>query len=162
MVKNKLDKNWRVVNLLKLFCVLIILGIIVYSFPIVWESLGFGTDTPIFNISPKIWMFVFSLVALIVVLYIIWIFLFYKSFWYSLDKEGIRIHKGIITISDMLIPYNKIRNVNVTRGLFQRFFNIGSITIELIGYTEADIVESDIPGIKNAEEIAKKLLKKIA
>lgn len=158
--KNKLDTNWRVVNLLKLLSVIVLLGILVFSFPIIAKMFNFS-DAPIFTLSKEIWFWVISILVLIVLLYIMWIYLFYNSFWYSLEKEGIKIHKGIFTMRDTLIPYSKVRNVNVTQGLFQRFLGVSTVTIELIGYTEADIIESEIPGIKNADEVVKKIMLRV-
>jgi membrane protein YdbS with pleckstrin-like domain len=158
---NKLDRNWRVNNLLKLFFVIILVGILVYVFPMIARMFNFS-NAPIFNISSQIWLWVISLVVLVIVLYIVWIFLFYNSFWYKLEKESIRIHKGIFTIRDTLIPYSKVRDIYVTSGPFQRLLKIGTVTIELVGYTEADIIESEIPGIKNPEEIANKIMKMVA
>lgn len=160
MKRNYLDKKWRMVNLLKLLIVVVILGGLAYLFPSLWAKLGFG-DTSIFNVSSQIWLWLLSLGVLLIILYVIWIYLFYRSFWYGVGRDGIRIQKGIFTVEDNLIPYNKVRNVRVTSGLFQRLFGISTVAIELIGYTESDIIESEISGIENGEDLAKKIIKKV-
>lgn len=157
----KIDKNWRVVNLLKVFIFVFFLAIFIYSAPYIWNAIGIGTDVPLFNIKQEIFLFLFSLITFFILLYIIWIYLFYRNFHYELAKDFVRIKKGILTKSEIMIPYSKIRDVKISQGILQRFFNISTLTIELISYNEADIVESEIPGIAKADKVAEKILLKV-
>lgn len=157
----QIDENWRVINLLKIFIFVFLLTVFIYSAPYIWSAIGIGTEVPIFNIKQEIWFFLFSLIAFIILLYILWTYLFYKNFYYELAKDFVRIRKGILTKSEIMMPYNKIRDIKISQGIIQRFFNVSTIKIELLNYTEADIVESEIPCIKNADKVAERILAKI-
>lgn len=156
----QIDKNWRVVNLLKVFIFVFFLTVFIYLAPYIWKFLGIGTDVPIFNIKQEIWFFLFSLIAFLILLYIIWMYLFYKNFYYELAKDFVKIKKGILTKNEIMIPYNKVRNVKISQGILQRFFNVSTIKIELISQGEMDIIESEIPCIANADKVVEKILSK--
>lgn len=95
----------------------------------------------------------------------------YNRWFYELTPEGLKIEKGIIWKRYSSIPYERIQNIDIRRGIFARYFDYSELNIQTAGYSGmptrgAGIYGSEgyIPAVdmKHAEEIRDFILKKIA
>ncbi|MEM7822869.1 MAG: PH domain-containing protein [Candidatus Aenigmatarchaeota archaeon] len=66
---------------------------------------------------------------------VIWINLSYNNYKFELRDEGIFIEKGVITKKYQTVPYSRIQNVDMYRGIFARIFGYTELMIETAGYS---------------------------
>jgi membrane protein YdbS with pleckstrin-like domain len=125
------------------------------------ESPGIG-----FTIS-----FLFIIIAVVVMVEII-VNMAYNRWFYEFTKDGLKIERGIIWKKYSNIPYERIQNVDVTRGIIARIFGFSTLNIQTAGYGGmmyrrgfGGMAQSEgyIPavGVKDAEKIRDFLMKKI-
>ncbi len=99
-------------------------------------------------------------VAYFVMLYLI-SDIVHNNFYFSIDENGFNKEHGIIHKQEVSIPYSRIQNVNITRGLIDRMLGLARISIETAGSNSIkarDIVgggktkaEGYLPGITLAQ-----------
>ncbi len=110
------------------------------------------------------------LIILIVVVAEIYARLAYNNWGYSFEKDQLKIEKGIIFKTYKSIPYERIQNVDVTRGILARMIGFSTLDIQTAGYSFAGRgayrggSEGHIPAvsIKDAEHIREWIIKRIS
>jgi len=91
----------------------------------------------------------------------------YNRFFYEFSENQLIIEKGIIWKRYSNIPYQRIQNIDITRGIIARFFGFSTILIQTAGYSGAHnnnfFAEGYIPAVSfdEAEKIRKFVIKKI-
>jgi len=96
----------------------------------------------------------------------------YSRYLYQISSDEIRIEKGIIWKKYVSIPYERVQNVDIHRGVFARMFGFSTVEIETAGSSGAIRYgrrnqryesEGHLPGvsIEGAEKIRDFVLKKI-
>ena len=109
--------------------------------------------------SINFWTIVLDLVWLIP--YMILIPSYVRSIEYSVKSESgetmpeVYVRKGIVTISRKHVPFRTITNIESKAGPFDRFFGIGSVSIETAGYSGSQTTgpEEKLEGIVFYEEV---------
>lgn len=84
-----------------------------------------------------------------------------RSIEYSVKSESgetmpeVYVRKGIVTISRKHVPFRTITNIESKAGPFDRFFGIGSVSIETAGYSGSQTTgpEEKLEGIVFYEEV---------
>ncbi len=89
------------------------------------------------------------------IIVIIWVLVIFRSLltWITnrfksieLTDHDITLKTGMVSVKRVIIPFERIANVNVHQSLFQRIVRIGSITIDsLSGTHQADIDIENLP-----------------
>ncbi len=117
-----------------------------------------------FNALNYFWIF---LIAYIIIAEI-FIHLSYLNWKFEFTKDSLKIEKGVIVKKYKSIPYERIQNVDITRGIFARIIGFSTLDIQTAGNSPygrngAGLSEGHIPAvtIKRAEEIREFLVKKI-
>lgn len=72
-------------------------------------------------------------VAFVIIIAEIYARLSYKNYLYEINNNEIKIEKGIIWKKYTSIPYEKVQNINVSRGIIARIFGFSTIDIETAG-----------------------------
>lgn len=111
-----------------------------------------------FSISYVIYIVILILNYLYNVAYI-------KNFHYKITENNITIKHGIFTKIEATIPYSRIQNINIVNGVFDRMFKLYTVKIETAGSSGVAASaqkgqirpEGYIPGLKNPENIEKKI-----
>ncbi|MBM4089915.1 MAG: hypothetical protein FJ276_10905 [Planctomycetes bacterium] len=96
----------------------------------------------------------------------------YDTTWYVVSDRSLRIRRGIWVIRETTITFENVQNVKVTQGPLQRWFGIGSVTVETAGggqvapgghgsHPGAGSHQGLIEGIDNAERIRDMVLTKL-
>ncbi|MBI4120908.1 MAG: PH domain-containing protein [Parcubacteria group bacterium] len=57
----------------------------------------------------------------------------YRFVWYELREEGFRKEHGIIWKTYVTIPYNRIQNVDIHRGIIARLLGLSDLEIQTAG-----------------------------
>jgi uncharacterized membrane protein YdbT with pleckstrin-like domain len=89
----------------------------------------------------------------------LWARLSYRCYRYELRDEGIRIERGVIWKKYVTIPYDRIQNVDIMRGLIARILGLSDLQVQTAGAITAGSYgaysEGRLPGL--APEIAEQL-----
>ena len=89
----------------------------------------------------------------------------YDRWFYELTPDSLKIERGIIWKRYSNIPYVKIQNVDINRGILARLFGFSTISIQTAGYSygqQRGFAEGNLPAlsIQEAEKIRDFLVKK--
>jgi len=96
----------------------------------------------------------------------------YKSCQYKIKPNSIMVKKGIFLVHEAEVPFERIQNVDIFRGVLHRMLGLSSIYIQTSGYSESTeavlekhpgfVSEADIDGISKveAERIRHEIMKK--
>jgi len=99
-------------------------------------------------------------------------YLYYNSYRYEIKNNSIMVRKGILSITESEVPFDKIQNVDIFRDILHRILGLSSIHIQTAGYSESTeavrekhpgmVSEASIDGIgkDEAERIKQLLIKK--
>lgn len=116
-------------------------------------------------------IFSYILIILIILLMLVEVYarLAYKFFKYEFTSDQLRIERGIIWKRYSNIPYQRIQNVDITRGIIARMFGFSSVNIQTAGYSmpangRGMHSEGYIPAVSidEAEKIREFVVKKIS
>lgn len=131
----------------------------------------FSTWSKLFVTSPA-FIIVFPLIILFLIILIGEIFVrwAYRNWKYEFTEDSLKIEKGIIVKRYKSIPYDRVQNVDVTRGILARIIGFSTIDIQTAGYSmyatqgRMGPSEGHLPAVskEHAEEIREFLVKKIA
>jgi len=82
-----------------------------------------------------------------------------------MTEDALRIEKGIIWKKYVSIPYERIQNVDILRGVFARLLGLSDLQVQTAGasgYSRYGFAEGRLPGlgISEAEEIRDELIKR--
>lgn len=98
----------------------------------------------------------------------IWVRLYYNSWFFEFTKESIRLERGVIWKRYSNVPYDRVQNVDIHRGILARLLGFSTIYIQTAGYSSYGRhglrkAEGYIPAVsvKSAEKIRNHLMKKI-
>jgi len=107
-------------------------------------------------------------ILLIIVIGEIYARMAYNRWFYEFTDNQLRKEKGIIWKKYSNIPYERIQNVDITRGIIARIFGFSTVNIQTAGFSYSPRgglgSEGYIPavGIQEAENIREFLMKKIS
>ncbi len=105
-----------------------------------------------------------SLIYLLVILIIgeIYSRMAYNRWFYELKEDSLRLERGIIWKKYSNVPYERIQNVDIHRGIIARIFGFSSIMIQTAGFSNQPHAEGTLPavGIGEAEKIREFVMKK--
>lgn len=99
-------------------------------------------------------------------------YLYYNYYRYQIGENSIRVKKGVFSLHEAEVPYDRIQNIDIFRGILHRILGLSSIYIQTAGYSETTestlerhpgfVSEASIDGItkQEAERIRQELLNK--
>lgn len=103
-------------------------------------------------------------VALVITIVEVMVPLSYKNFLYEITDGELRIEKGVITKTYKSIPFSRIQNVEIVRGILARFFGFSAVKIHTAGYSgpQNNAAEGVLPAVsvEEAERLRSILMKK--
>ena len=79
----------------------------------------------------------------------------YETLRYRFDKEGVKVSWGLLWRREIVLTYTRIQDIHLSRGLFERWLNLGTIYIQtaagsasaemaVVGLTEYDMVRDHL------------------
>lgn len=69
----------------------------------------------------------------------------YHTLTYRFDEEGIHMAWGILFRHEINLTYRRIQDINVTRGILQRWLGLANVTIQTASASSAAMVIEGIP-----------------
>jgi len=109
-------------------------------------------------------------VILIIILGEIYTRMTYNRWFYEFTPTGLKIEKGIIWKTYKNIPYQRIQNIDINRGIIARICGFSTVDLQTAGYAYSghrggrSRSEGHIPAVdmKTAEEIREYVMSKIS
>ena len=154
----KPDKKYQTAQLLILSVLssLIIIGAVVLNIIIYLEA---GSDSDGIMV---IWLLCLGLISIMWIVSFPLIYLWIKNLSYFIHDDRITIQSGIITKKEQNIPYRSITDFVLTRGLFDRLLDIGTIKIQTAGQsTSATGYEGNLSGLLDYKPLHADLREKL-
>lgn len=139
-------------SLLRLFIVFIVLAL--------QSILFFSEIENETTVIAYIGLFLAVMVFLIVVLFI-WAKLSYRFYKYELTDDGFRKELGVIYKKYVTIPYDRIQNVDIYRGILARILGLSDLNIQTAGSSaQVSRGEGRLPGLscEDAEKLRDELI----
>ncbi len=81
-------------------------------------------------------------------------FLYFKQFYMHIEEDVVTVKQGIITSKVSVIPFNKITEVSTQFTIVDRILGLGTVTLELMGAEQDDIVFAGVPADRIAAFVA--------
>lgn len=78
---------------------------------------------------------VIAAVVLYVIFCFIWAKLAYRFWRYELTENSLKIEKGVIIKKYISIPYDRIQNIDIYRGVLARILGLSDLQIQTAGYS---------------------------
>lgn len=110
-----------------------------------------------------------AIIAYIIICYI-WAKLTYRFWGYELTETALKIEKGVIWKKYVSIPYERIQNVDIFRGLLARMLGLSDLQVQTAGYSGGYhsrgrmgfMSEGRLPGLSPsvAEQLREELVRK--
>lgn len=107
-------------------------------------------------------------IVILLILDYIWAKLAYQFYRYQLTDDAVKIEKGVIWKKYISIPYERIQNVDIRRGILARLLGLSDLHIQTAGYSggywqwmvdpEGRLLGLDI---QTAEQLREELIKKV-
>jgi uncharacterized protein len=121
------------------------------------------------NYKIAIWFLGFM--AIFTILLFIWAKLSYRFYKYELTDDGFRKELGVIYKKYVTIPYDRIQNVDIYRGILARLLGLSDLNIQTAGasvqFSRYGAItggaEGRLPGLskEDAEKIRNELIQRI-
>ncbi len=92
----------------------------------------------------------------------IWAKLTYRFYRYELRKDSLQIECGVLRKVYTTIPFERIQNVDIQRGIWSRTLGLSWLIIQTAGLSGAGGSEGALPGLSKevAEQLRKELIAK--
>lgn len=127
-----------------------------------------GFNGEIIVISYIVWFLI--IIFILIVLNYIWAKLSYHFYLYELREDGFRKESGVITKKYVTIPYDRIQNVDIYRGILARLLGLSDLQIQTAG-ASAQVsrggvfgagAEGRLPGVSfaDAEQLRDELIRR--
>lgn len=101
--------------------------------------------------------------VLIVVVGEIYARMAYNRWFWEFNEEGLRLERGVIWKRYSNVPYERMQNIDLTRGILARMLGFSSLMIQTAGYSGHPQAEGYIPALEmnRAEQLREFVMKKI-
>ncbi|MCK4355174.1 PH domain-containing protein [Candidatus Parcubacteria bacterium] len=121
------------------------------------------------TITPFFWILKITLpFALYLVFCFVWAKLTYRFWLYDITEDAYKIEQGVIWKRYVSIPYERIQNVDIHRGVIARLLGLSELRIQTAGFGGAQgkwgsFSEGRLPGIskERAEQLREELISKV-
>jgi len=142
-----------IIELIVMLAIFFILAVVITGRPMAIISLLLS------NLSW--WLALIVIVVLGIVNYIV-ARVYYDRYLFEFAENAIKIEKGIIRKKYVSIPYERIQNVDIERGVLARILGLSDLQIQTAGYGGEFLTEGRLPGlsVENAENLREEIMKK--
>jgi len=91
------------------------------------------------NVFKDYGVYIYLGLALLVILQFVFSYLSYKKFRFSIQENAFHLDHGVIKLSHVEIPFERIQNINLQQNILQQVFNVVGFEIETAGEGTAEI-----------------------
>lgn len=149
-----------------IFLVPILIYIVSIFSNVIGTAVNEGVTTSLFDPATFV---IWALVTIVVILALsyFWATLSYNNYKYELREDGFRKEHGVIWKKYVTIPYERIQNVDIYRGLLARILGLSDLNIQTAGMSSVagsygGGAEGRLPGVSPqvAEQLRDELVKR--
>lgn len=152
--------SWRISNYLGSIFILIFLSAFIISMIAAFSENYIVTIVVIF----------IGLLIIEIIFTEVWIHMAYNRWFYEFSPESLKIEYGIIWKTYKNIPYERIQNIDIKRGIIARMLGFSLVSIQTAGYSGMRArgtgfsAEGTIPAVAvdEAEKIRNFVIQKIS
>ena len=153
--------QWRISSYVGSLFFVIFLGI--------W--VGFAISTFTENALQTIFLSALFILIILIIWTEIWIYLSYNRWFYEFTQDNLKIEYGVIWKTYKNVPYERVQNVDIHRGIIARVLGFSVVSIQTAGYSGGYSgrnvgygAEGTIPAVEinQAEKIRDFVIKKIS
>lgn len=136
-------------------------------FPALFSILGIKSITNLSGAITILLIYGLSFIFLIVIIAEIYARMAYNRWFYEFTDSNLKLERGIIWKRYSNVPYERVQNVDIHRGILARMLGFSSVMIQTAGYSGTGrgvSTEGHLPAvdIDSAEKIRDFLMKKIS
>lgn len=91
------------------------------------------------NLFEKYGVYIYAGLILLVILQFTFSYLSYKKFRFSIQEDAFHLDHGVIKLSHVEIPFERIQNINLQQSILQQVLNVVGFEIETAGEGTAEI-----------------------
>lgn len=128
---------------------LVFLGFLLLIFASIWAPILITESN--WSLSGPL----FLIIIILLILCFVWAKLAHHFYRYELTDIGFRKESGVIYKKYVTIPYDRIQNVDIYRGILARILGLSDLQIQTAGASGAVVSEGRLPGL--SREIAEQL-----
>ncbi|MEX0918661.1 MAG: PH domain-containing protein [Candidatus Paceibacterota bacterium] len=130
-----------------------------------WASMPFLAIASSLNIKISLAFVLISLFLLFCLFFVfcfLWAKLTYHFYRYELTEDGFRKELGVIWKTYVTIPYDRIQNVDIYRGIWDRILGLSTLNIQTAGASGRVTSEGRLPGLRHtvAEELRDEVIRR--
>lgn len=129
--------------------------VLILPFAIFFIMLLSEVPTPNPVLTSLSWIIFSAITITPFILIYLWSRLTYHYYRYQLTDLGFRKEHGVIWKRYVTIPYDRIQNVDILRGVLARMMGLSDLQIQTAGMSGAIGAEGRLPGL--SQEIAEQL-----
>ncbi|MFZ2299816.1 MAG: PH domain-containing protein [Candidatus Moraniibacteriota bacterium] len=96
-----------------------------------YADLGGGVENSAISFGFLNWLWI--LIPIIIIACYVWAKLTYHYYRYELTDTGFRKESGVIYKKYVTIPYDRIQNVDIYRGILARIFGLSDLQVQTAG-----------------------------
>jgi len=138
-----------------------------FIFPALFAVLGIKSITNLSGAIIVLLIYGLFFILSIIIIAEIYARMAYKRWFYEFTDSNLKLERGIIWKRYSNVPYERVQNVDIHRGILARMLGFSSIMIQTAGYSGAGrgaSTEGHLPAvdIDAAEKIRDFLMKKIS
>lgn len=137
---------------------------------IIWIGTAIGNNLSIERLLINLTVWVLIIIFVLLIFFWIWAKLAYHFYRYELTESGFRKELGVIWKKYVTIPYDRIQNVDIYRGVWARILGLSDLNIQTAGasatvgrYGAIGIgAEGRLPGLsrETAEKLRDELIRR--
>lgn len=137
-------------------------GVLIFAFFMIMNATLYQTLKKGEMGGTFLWWFIPIFIFYILFCYI-WAKLTYRFWNYQLRESVFKIEHGVIWKKYVSIPYERIQNIDINRGLLDRIFGLSDLHIQTAGYTGSARTEGRLPGLlpEDAERLREDLITRV-
>jgi membrane protein YdbS with pleckstrin-like domain len=106
-------------------------------------------------------LIILSIFAIVIIVVLTWVKLYYASMWYELHQDEMRWKRGVWFRGTGIVPYNRITNIDIRQGPIMRRLGISTLSIQTAGYSGNAQPEISIEAIVHADELRELIRTKV-
>ncbi len=131
---------------------------VVFGGGLIWLAVGVDSVSNAIGTEfrPDNW-WIYLIIELVVILGLSWLFawLGYINYRYELGERGFQKEYGIIWKRYVTIPYTRIQNVDIHRGVFARMLGLSDLMIQTAGHAgnQTALSEGRLPAVSKEEAV---------
>jgi len=84
-----------------------------------------------------------------------------RTIHYALDERELVVRKGLLTKTEKSVPYDKVTNVELKRGIWDRLLGMGTLQVHTAGYSQQTSAEATLDGLEDWEGIRRQVMERV-